>query len=149
MILPFGDEPLAADTRSVEIIGASSFDPDSDDDVTRRPRANQKRSPPHFIELRNIDPTRNPSVRQRPTYARNIPTNNVEPHDQSEECSTREILGVINRLLDNMASNQAAATQGAIVQSPSGATTTWNDHDYLKRWAGKALATNFDKKMFS
>lgn len=39
--------------------------------------------------------------------------------------------------------------QGAVLQSPSGTNSTWNDPEDLKRRAGKALATKFDKKLFS
>lgn len=82
----------------------------------------------------------------------NMPPTKVGHHDYREEYSTRELLGVITRLLDKIdkvTSSPGNVMQGAVVQSPSGTNTSWNDPEDLKRRAGKVLATKFYKKMFS
>lgn len=149
---PFSDERLAADAHSVEIIGTPGFNPYSDDNITRRPRDNQTRTLPQFVNQRNPAPTNLIPATRNSEDVRNLQPTEVARNDKNEDCSTRELLGVVTRLLDKLdkaTGDTGIVTQQTAAQSPSATNTNWTDPEDLKRRAGKALATKFDKKMFS
>lgn len=135
--LPFSDERLAAYAQSIEIIGEPQLDPLNDENITRSRRSNTGIPTPQTEDRRDSTPV---PIQQRSQDARNTTAIAVDRHNQTEECSTREILSKITKLLDKMSSNQEAVTQSSVTKSNSNKYQLERSRRFeAPRWKGPGI----------
>lgn len=129
--------------RSVQIIGEPQFDPYNDENVTRRNRNyNNHGAALACEEVRTAilpDPIISQDARQNAQGPNNRPDREGDP-------SMSELFTVMAKILNKLSPTEAV---NQINQSPVGSGNSWNDAKDTKRKARKALASKFNKKMFT